>query len=243
VSGANDDARPRGSKPERVVDQVHERSLQSLAIARGAGPRGRYDRDGHGARRGHRTELLDGLRHYLAKIHGLLESTGGLETSEREEVVDEALHPVGGALHDRGGVAQILFACMGIGENDFDVRAHDRERVAKLVRGVGDEAPLRVERCVEPAEHAIERVREAPELVCGPPEVDPAREVGCLDLVCDARNAVDRRENTPRYDPADAETYDEEDTERAERELAQGLQGMLVDLSLELRRIDDSSAQ
>ena len=47
----------------------------------------------------------------------------------------------------------------------LDVRLDARERRAQLVRGVGDEAPLRLERLVERAEHRVEGGTETRELV------------------------------------------------------------------------------
>ena len=49
----------------------------------------------------------------------------------------------------------------------------DRQRRAQLVRGVGDEPPLPVERAVEPLEHRVERVGELLDLVVGAGQRDP----------------------------------------------------------------------
>jgi hypothetical protein len=48
---------------------------------------------------------------------------------------------------------------------DLDVRLQARERRAELVRRVGDEAPLRLDRLLECRKHGVERRAEARELV------------------------------------------------------------------------------
>ena len=66
------------------------------------------------------------------------------------------------------GGAQRLRARVRVGERHLQQRALDRERRAQLVRGVGDEAPLRVERRLQPRQQIVERLPQLRELVARP---------------------------------------------------------------------------
>jgi hypothetical protein len=107
------------------------------------------------------------------------------------------------------------------------------------VRGVGHETPLRREREVEPGEHRVERVREPLQLVVRPVELDPPRQLPCLDLARDARDVRDRGEHPPGDHPADEQAGDEERPERRQRERAQIAERPLVHLVLERLRVDE----
>ena len=62
-------------------------------------------------------------------------------------------------------------------QDDVDGRAHDRERGAKFVGGVGDEPLLALERGLEPVEHLVEGLGEFVELVAGAAQRDSRRQV------------------------------------------------------------------
>jgi hypothetical protein len=61
--------------------------------------------------------------------------------------------------------AQVTGGGLGVAQAHVQRRAHDRQRRAQLVRGVGGEAPLAGERPVQPLQHAVEGVGELLELV------------------------------------------------------------------------------
>ena len=62
---------------------------------------------------------------------------------------------------------------LGVGQRDVDLGAHHGQRRAQLVRGVGHEALLGLERRAEPVEHRVEGVGELGDLVVGAGVADP----------------------------------------------------------------------
>ena len=77
---------------------------------------------------------------------------------------------------------QALRAGLRIGQRDLEQGPLGRQRRTQLVRRVGDEPPLRLERLVQPLEQVVEGFREVPELVAPPGEPQPAVQVGGGDL-------------------------------------------------------------
>src|SRR6202035_2017788 len=83
---------------------------------------------------------------------------------ELEQPADEVAHLVRLPLEvveeplPRGWVEPFLLL------QDFDVRLQARQRRAQLVRRIGDEAPLRLDRVLEGSEHRVERGAEPREL-------------------------------------------------------------------------------
>ena len=67
-------------------------------------------------------------------------------------------------------------ACVlvGVAGDDVDRCAHHGERSAQLVRGVGDESPLALERGLEPGKHRVEGLGKLAELVVRPPSATRA---------------------------------------------------------------------
>ena len=92
-----------------------------------------------------------------------------LAPREREERLDQPLLLRADRQHLLAQVcAERVDVCVRIGERDLDQCALERERGAQLVRGVGDELPLRVERGLEAREQLVEGVPELSDLVVGP---------------------------------------------------------------------------
>ncbi len=89
-----------------------------------------------------------------------------------------------------------------LGEH-VDVDPQARERGAQLVAGVGDQAPLRVERPLQRAEHGVERGGEPAELVPAAHLDPPARVAGQRDLLRYPGEPGDRREPGLRHGPAE----------------------------------------
>jgi hypothetical protein len=81
-----------------------------------------------------------------------------LVAGEGEQCVDQRLRLVDGEPNVVAHAAQLGRGAVGFGEDDVDGRAHDGQRSAQLVAGVGDEPLLAVERCLEPDEHVVERL-------------------------------------------------------------------------------------
>ena len=65
----------------------------------------------------------------------------------------------------------------GLSEHDVDGCAHDGERGAQFMGGVGDEPLLALEGGLEPVEHLVEGLGEFVEFVAGTAQRDPRRQV------------------------------------------------------------------
>ena len=89
----------------------------------------------------------------------------GLAARERQQRVDHLLELLLGGEHALVGRAQRGEVRVRVGERDLDQRSLACQRRAQLVRGVGDELTLRLERSFEPPKQVIERVPEFLELV------------------------------------------------------------------------------
>ena len=105
-------------------------------------------------------------------------------TRQLEEAGDQVAHLVRLALE----VGEQLVALAGLQPllllQHFDVRLEARERRAQLVRRVGDEAALRLDRLLERREHRVERRAEAGELV------PPTRIGNALARIAGARDSL-----------------------------------------------------
>ncbi len=123
--------------------------------------------------------------------------------------------------------------CPRIEEVYIEVRADDREWIAQLVRSVRDKAPLCAERLVEAREHPVEGVGKTLELVVRPLETDALGEVGCLDPLSHARDAIDGSEHAAGDDPPHHKSNQEQDRQAPERKLTHRRQHMSIDGRLE----------
>src|SRR6185437_9157621 len=95
-----------------------------------------------------------------------------LAARKREEGLEEALLlPVGGEQRLAGGTPDVRRG--RVAEGDLHQGALACERASELVRGVGDEVALRLERGLETREEIVERVPELLELVVGAAEGQP----------------------------------------------------------------------
>jgi hypothetical protein len=107
----------------------------------------------------------------------LVDGEPALVARQDEQRADEVL----GVIHRGADVgrhgAQVAGRAVRVARHDVDRRAHDRERGAQFMRGVGDEPPLALERGLEPAEHLVERLGQFAQLVAGTAQRDPRRQV------------------------------------------------------------------
>jgi hypothetical protein len=101
-------------------------------------------------------------------------------------------------------------------------------RIAQLVARLVDELALALEGLVDPAEHPVEGVGQAPQLVVGPTQADPTGQVAGLDLVDRSGDLADGTQHPPAHQPTDDEAHEEQAHQRAERVGAQRLEGPLV---------------
>ncbi|MNX93008.1 hypothetical protein D3C86_1251770 [compost metagenome] len=117
---------------------------------------------------------------------------------EHQQIVDQTREPV--HLRDRRAGPALALRRPGRPKplDQLQVAADGGQRALELVRGVGDEAPLHLERGLEPVEEAIEGLGQLAELVApgaahGQAPVDVGRHPA-VHLVGDGR---DRRQDTP----------------------------------------------
>ena len=89
-----------------------------------------------------------------------------------------------------------------VAAEDVDVRLQARQRRAQLVRGIGDEAALRLERLLERGEHRIEGRAEARELVLPAFGNTLARLAGLRDPFGRRREAAHRSQGRARDEGA-----------------------------------------
>ena len=145
-------------------------------------------------------------------VHRLIEADGrglrllaGLRAGEREQVADQAAHALRLGRH----VIQHLgalgrFHPLAVLAEQIGVAANRGQRGAQFVRGVRDEAALRVEDRLQPAQHAIEGLPEIRHLVAGARHRDAAGEVlRLLDARRIPRHPPDRPERGLRHDVDD----------------------------------------
>ena len=204
------DARALGRDADGVVEQVRDRPLEHVPVALDDPARNDGGLERHGAGGCRRRELLARVLEQCPERNGLAAGCGRVEAGQREQIVGQPRHPVDRALDHRRRRGSALVGRLGVGEGEVEIGLDDRERRPQLVRGVGDEAPLRREGEVESRQHRVERVREPLQLVVGPVELDPPRQLARLDLARHACDVRDRREHPPGDHPADSEAGHEE---------------------------------
>ena len=109
---------------------------------------------------------------------------------QHEQVVDEPLHLlVRGVQHGRGGEP---VGVLGVPDRDVELGARGGQRAPELVTGIRDEADLRLLGVVQPVEHAVERHREARDLVTGRRYGDAGAQVRLADLGGPGADLLDR---------------------------------------------------
>ncbi len=220
--------RALGRDPQRVLDEVAERPDEGGGVAV------------HDHRIGHRpeahrclgepgAELLDGGADHVTEI-GL--DQGGrprFQPGGREQPVDHPGHPLRRPADDLAGLTPRLSVRIGVVEGHVEVGPDDRERGPEVVGGLGEEAPLRLERPVEPVEHGIEGAGHPRELVVRPVEPDAAGQVGGLDLVGDLRDAGHRPQRPAGEEPADHDAQQEEGEDHDDRDRGDLVQDQLAE--------------
>jgi len=116
-------------------------------------------------------------------------------------------------------------------ERDLEFGAHDGERRAQLVRGVGHEAPLGFEGGIEPGQHLVERIAEFLQLVIGAGQMQPLAEARRGQLACGRGELADRAQHALRDEPAERDG-DQGERDQDQRGLAEHLAECLVDFRL-----------
>ena len=113
----------------------------------------------------------------------------------RSAVID-GLADLGGHRH------QLVARRLRLGEDDVHRGAHDGQRRAQLMAGVGDELPLAGERAVEPFEHRVEGVGEFAQLVARALQGDALGQVLLAGRAGSGGEPVHRPQDAPGDDPA-----------------------------------------
>ena len=161
-----------GVVADRVVDEVGDEAFGQHRVA---GDDGGLERrvDAPVAQLGAVEDVFgDG-----GQVDIVVDGEPALVAGEDEQRADQVLGVI-----DRGAdvgrhAAQVGGRAVRVVEHDVDGRAHDRERGAQLMGGVGDEPLLAFERSLEPVEHVVEGVGQFVEFVAGAAQRDPRRQV------------------------------------------------------------------
>ena len=134
-----------------VLREAHHRLGEPLAVGADLPER---DRLALPAPRRERGRLRHQLVRELVDVDVLQpQEVGPLGLRERQQVVDEAAHPVQ-LVGDEG---DRLAPLLGVLAQQLEMAADDRDRRAQLVARVGDEVALAGERGLQPVEHGVER--------------------------------------------------------------------------------------
>jgi hypothetical protein len=155
----------------------------------------------------------------------LADGEPALVAGEEEQRADEALGVIDRGADVRRHAAQVAGRAVRVSQHDVDRRAHDRQRGAQFVRGVGDEPLLAFERGLEPAEHLVERLGQFAQLVAGTCRCDPRRQVAFGGGARGIRDLVHRAQRPPGEDPAEDRGEGEDHGQRDQRVLQQVRQG------------------
>ena len=155
--GGRADVRAGGRVPGRVLDQVERQAMKVVAHT---GHDRRLGVDRELVVLGHRTELGGRLEQHVGEVgraagHG----SAGVGAREQQQVADEPAHPPGGAQRGLGSIGLLAVELLG---EQLEVREQAGQRRAQLVRGVGDELPLALERGVGIGARGVERYRASP---------------------------------------------------------------------------------
>ena len=116
------------------------------------------------------------------EVQGLRMLEPALAVGQGEQRRDEALLLVAQLHQFLAGRAQRLDGGFRVGDRDLEQGAPGGERGPQLVRGVGDEMPLRLKRCLQAREQVIKGLPELGELVVAAAQVQAAVQVARGDV-------------------------------------------------------------
>ena len=124
---------------------------------------------------------------------------------------------------DRSGVDgveavdELAVVVVRILAGDVEQRLRDRQRGAQLVGGIGGEALLFGDLCLEPREHGVEGVGELAELVFAAFQLDPVGERSGRGQACGVGDAGQRGEHVAGEKPSAQETEHEQERQHEGR--------------------------
>ena len=110
-------------------------------------------------------EAAPELRDERGQVDGpRAQEVGALGSGEHEQIVDQTGDPRDLVLQERLDALQLLGARVRVGGEHLELALHHGQGRPQLVRGVGDELALRLERGFETVEHVVERFGQHPDL-------------------------------------------------------------------------------
>ena len=203
-----------------VGEEVRDEALDEARVAVGEGGRERtLDSQPVGV------DAFERLCGDRGEVDRLAAVEAALAAREHEQRVDQAFLVLAGREHLAQHGAQPFVAGVGVGERDLDQRALVGERRAQLVRDVGGELALGLERGLEPLEQRVEGAAELAQLVVGAAQGEAPVEVAGGDLPRGGGDRAQRPQRAAGDEPAEPggeQRHDREgdarlDQQRAER--------------------------
>jgi hypothetical protein len=235
AAGADPDVAAGNVVPGRVVDQVRDEAHRQHRVTG----------DDGGLEGGVQAAVADvGGVEYVFRGGGQVDvfpdGEPALIARQQEQRADEVLGVVHGGADVNRHAPQVVGRGVRAAEHDVDGRAHDRERGAQLMRGVGHEPLLTLERDLQPAEHVVERLGQLAELVAWTRQRDPRRQVVLRRGAGGRRDLLHRAQHPPGEDPAKDRGEGEHHGQRNQRVLQQVGEGqrLLVLRALLLKQRD-----
>jgi hypothetical protein len=135
---------------------------------------------------------LSGIEQQIVKVHGVQHQRLPLVGPGQHQQAFEQASEAVALLADAGQHAPIVRSIRRRRERHVGQRTDHRQRRPKLVRGVGGEALLLLERPVEPLDHVVERRDQPPEFVLGGGRIEAHREILCADALGGQSDLIDR---------------------------------------------------
>ena len=198
-----------------VVEQVGDEPFEQHPVA---GHRGFVERGGRrDAVGGTSLECVLGDGGQIQRVG---EGAGLIVAREYQQYLDEPLGVIDGLADFGGHRHQLLARRLRLGEDDVHRGAHDGQRRAQLMAGVGDELPLAGERAVEPFEHRVEGVGELTQLVARALQGDALGQVLLTGRAGGRGEPVHRPQDASGDDPA-RDRGEQRDAGQAEQRVGQ----------------------
>jgi len=171
-----------------VLEQVPDRPLEPFRISLDDR---RLDPGRPGELREARACSMHGVLDELVQVHRCPLLARIVAARELEQAGDQIAHLVRLPLEvGEETAARVRIEALLLLQH-LDVRLHARQRRTQLVRGVGDESALCVERLLERREHCVERAAEPRQLVAAADRHALARFARLCDPFCRAGEAAD----------------------------------------------------
>ncbi len=197
--------------PECVVEQVRDHALDQLCVAverRGRERGSKLEASAFGLCSAGADDRL-GKSRQVERL-GVLEPA--LAAREGQQSFDEPFLLAAECERFDTGGSQGLGVGVGIGERDLQQCPLPGERRAELVGGVRDEVTLRLERCLEPREEAVEDAAEVGELVLGAVKSEPPVQIRGGDLLRGGGDDAQWSEEPAGKPPGSGDrSYDDDD--------------------------------